>query len=288
MSTEIERFLGRPTAQIMLLGTFHFQDRGVDRYKPQVGFDVFSSRRQAEIAKVVERLAGFRPSKIAIERRPQDQDEIDTSYTAYLEDRFELPGDEVYQLGFRLAKRLGHDRVYCVNAWGRYYEPPIDIEAHVREHGLDREYLNDLFSSHTPEIYAREHGQEHLLSQWEGRFEAWYGHWDQLKTQLCLREILLRTNAEESIVRGHGHYLVDRFKVGVNGAYPGVDWVTAWYNRNLRIFANLQRITQSAEERILLIIGGGHLAILRHCVLASPEYELIEVQEYLALGDADR
>jgi len=56
----------------------------------------------------------------------------------------------------------------------------------------------------------------------------------------------------------------------------------------LRIFANLQRITQSAEERILLIIGRGHLAILRHCVLASPEYDLVEVHEYLARGDADR
>ena len=288
MSTEIERFLGQPTAKIMLLGTFHFENHGVDRYKPHVGFDAFSERRQAEIAEVVERLAGFRPTKIAVERRPQDQEEIDQKYSAYLEDRFELPGDEVYQLGFRLARRLGHDRVHCVNAWGRYYEPAIDIEAYVREHGLDREYLNNVLSPHTPEAYAGEHDQEHLLSQWEPRFEELYGYWDQLKTQVSLREILVRTNAEELIVKGHGHYLVDRFKAGVNGEYPGVDWVTAWYNRNLRIFANLQRIAKSPEERILLIIGGGHLAILRHCVLASPEYDLVEVHEYLALGDRGR
>jgi hypothetical protein len=285
VSTEIERFLGRPTAKIMLLGTFHFEDRGVDRYKPQAGFDVFSKRRQAEIAEVVERLAGFHPTKIALERRPQDQDEIDQTYSAYLESRFELPGDEVYQLGFRLAKHLRHNRVYCANAWGRYYEPPIDIEAHVREQGLDRDYLDNLLSPHTPQAYAQKHGQEHLLSQWELRFEELYGYWDQLKMQVSLREILLRTNEEELIVRGHGHYLVDWFKVGVNGVYPGVDWITAWYNRNLRIFANVQRITQSPQERILLIIGGGHLAILRHCVLASPEYELAEVHGYLALGE---
>jgi len=30
-----------------------------------------------------------------------------------------------------------------------------------------------------------------------------------------------------------------------------------------------------------LIIGGGHLAILRHCVLASPEYDLVEVCDCL-------
>jgi len=282
MPTEIERFLGQPSAKIMLLGVFHFEDRGVDRYKPQVGFDVFAERRQAEIVEVVERLAGFRPNKIAIERSAQDRPEIDTSYNVYLEGQFELPGDEVYQLGFRLAKRLGHDRVHCVNAWGRYYEPAIDIEAHVREHGLDRAYLNDLLSPYTPDAYAREHDQEHLLSQWEPRFNELYEYGDQLKTQVSLREILLRANTEESIVKGHGHYLVDRFKVGVKGEYPGVDWATAWYNRNLRIFANLQRITEAPGERILLIIGGGHLAILRHCVLASPEYDLVEVCEHLA------
>jgi len=30
----------------------------------------------------------------------------------------------------------------------------------------------------------------------------------------------------------------------------------------------------------LLIIGAGHLPILRHAVLASPEYHLAEVREY--------
>jgi hypothetical protein len=35
------------------------------------------------------------------------------------------------------------------------------------------------------------------------------------------------------------------------------------------------------DERILLIIGAGHVPILRHCVLASPEDTLVEVQQYL-------
>jgi hypothetical protein len=36
-------------------------------------------------------------------------------------------------------------------------------------------------------------------------------------------------------------------------------------------------------HRILVIFGAGHIPILRHCVLASPEYNLVEVREYLAL-----
>jgi len=262
VSTDGDPFLGQPSAKILLLGTFHFHDRGLDWYKPQSGFDVFSERRQREIAEVVELLAVFQPTKIAVERTPDQQVEINRSYGAYLHGEFQLPGDEVYQLGFRLAKRLEHEKVCCVNAWDRHYEPQVDLE-----------------------VYAREHCQEHLLSQWSPRFKQLYEHGDRLKTQLTLREILLQANSEENILKGHGHYLVDWFKVGVGSEYPGVDWVTGWYNRNLRIFANLQRITESQNERTLLIIGGGHLPILRHCVLASPEYDLVEVHEYLGVCD---
>ena len=57
--------------------------------------------------------------------------------------------------------------------------------------------------------------------------------------------------------------------------------MTHWYNRNLRIFANLQRITEPSDERILLVIGGGNVPVLRHCVQASPGHELVEVEVYL-------
>jgi hypothetical protein len=93
----------------------------------------------------------------------------------------------------------------------------------------------------------------------------------------------MHCNTEQALQESHGLYLTGWFKIGSGHAYPGVDWVTAWYNRNLRIFANLQRITSSSGDRILVIFGAGHIPILRHCVLALPEYNLVEVSEYLAL-----
>lgn len=52
------------------------------------------------------------------------------------------------------------------------------------------------------------------------------------------------------------------------------------YDRNLRIFRNLQRLTSSPEERILLVIGAGHLPILQFVASTSPEYELMDVRDY--------
>lgn len=258
MTHDGDLFLGRPGAQLLLLGTFHFQDAGHDRYRPRFAVDILSEQRQREVADIVERLAAYRPTKIAAERTPAQQQELDETYDAYLRGALPLTGSEVHQIGFRLAQRLGHPHVYGVNAWDHHYEPQMDLDA-----------------------YAAEHGQSHLLSTWWPRFEQLYAHGDRMKIEQSLRETLLAMNTEANILRGHGAYLVDAFKLGEGDAYPGADWRTGWYNRNLRIFANLQRITQADGDRLLLIIGAGHLPILRHCAQASPEYELVEVERYL-------
>lgn len=105
---------GIPSSKILLLGTFHFQDRGLDRHQPQHGFNVFSKGRQSEIAEVVNLLAEFKPTKIAIECTQDYQEQADQDYAAYLRGEFKLAADEmIYQLGFHLAKKLDHERVLC-------------------------------------------------------------------------------------------------------------------------------------------------------------------------------
>jgi hypothetical protein len=76
---------------------------------------------------------------------------------------------------------------------------------------------------------------------------------------------------------------VETLKVGIGDEYPGVDSKTAWYNRNLRIFANIQRIAEKPGERILVGIGAGQLPILRNAAMSSPEYDLVEVGRYLGV-----
>ena len=250
-----------PPTPTLLLGTFHFDDPGRDRYKPQHRFDV--GARQAGILEVVERLAAFKPTKIAVEFSAPGQDRLDRNYEAFLRGDFELPGNELYQLGFRLAKRLEHQRVYAADDWGRSYEPARN------------------FSHEALETYAREYNQTHLLSQWTDEYLARAAAEDKKKTQQSIRKTLRELNQPKSILEWHGVYLVGHFKVGVGHEYLGVDAVTAWYNRNLRIFANIQRITDTPNERLLVIYGFGHTAILRHCLEASPEYEVVEVSAYL-------
>lgn len=260
--------------KIMLLGTFHLEDAGRDLYKPEFAFDV--NAKQAEIEEVLGQLARFQPTKIAVEIDTPQQTTLDRDYQAFLRGEFRLSGSEHHQLGFRLAARLGHPRVYAVNAWGRLYEPPVDLDR------LDAESETlDVNPDADLERYAREHSQTLLLTVWREYFLELYRRVDREKVQRPLRETLAWLNTAEMLGRFHGHYLVDQFRIGVGGLYPGVDHVTAWYSRNLRIFANLQRITEPPGERLLVVYGLGHVPILRHCAEASPEYDIAEVGNYL-------
>lgn len=254
-------------ADVLLVGTFHFADAGLDDYKPRFPWNPLQPVRQQEIAEVVRLLAEFRPTRVALEWPIARQAGLDSAYRAYLAGRVPLAANERDQLGFRLARALGHERVYAVDAPARSYDPTM----------TEQEYdgrVARLIEGADGKLLAR---QQDL----ERRFRVLADFEDSLKTTMPLREYLLRANEAERVLAGHGQYLIGAFYLGRDDDYLGPDMRTRWYNRNLRIFHNLQRLTVSPDERIVVIIGSGHLPILRHSVQASPEYRLVEVSEYL-------
>jgi hypothetical protein len=116
---------------------------------------------------------------------------------------------------------------------------------------------------------------------WNQRFTALYRADDSLKTVQTLLETFLYINSPERLAVGHGHYLVGPMLLGPLGEYFGADVQTAWYNRNLRITSNLTRLVRSPEDRILVIIGAGHVPIIRHALSSFPGVRLVEVSEVL-------
>jgi hypothetical protein len=64
--------------------------------------------------------------------------------------------------------------------------------------------------------------------------------------------------------------------------YAKVDNLTNWYKRNLRMFSNIVRKTDRPGDRVFLIVGSGHLAILRNLAQDMPGFCLVEPHRYLA------
>lgn len=254
-------------ARVLLLGTFHFDDPGLDDYKPQFTWDPFTPEHQREIEAVVERLARFAPTWIAVEWPWSRQQGLDSAFAAYRAGATSTTADERQQLGFRLAHRLGHERVYAIDAPARSYFPDMTREEYDARAAR-------LITGAPPTQVARQMSLEQA-------YHALHRIEDSLKTVHSLRDLLVSMNTEEALLRSHGQYLIGGFRLGRDDDYLGPDMRTRWYNRNLRIFHNIQRITRSPQDRVLVLIGAGHVPILRHAVQASPEFELVEVADVI-------
>lgn len=48
--------------------------------------------------------------------------------------------------------------------------------------------------------------------------------------------------------------------------------VGGWSRRNLQIFSNLTRIVDSGEDRVFLLLGQGHIPILRDLAVDYPDF----------------
>lgn len=250
-------------AELLLLGVFHFDDAGLDAYKPRFRLDILSPERQQELDRLVNQLARFRPTKVAVEVRRSEQPRLDTLFQRYLRGD-SLGPNEIYQIGFRLAKQVGLTRVYAVDAEARSYLSGDQAREEIAALGFNLDSL------------LRRIQQD----PWSLRYQELYSRDDSAKTLRTIGAHLLYVNDPIRVRVGHGAYLEGSFKLGPDAAYLGVDDATSWYNRNLRIFSNLQAIS-SPSDRILLVIGAGHLPILRFLAEASPEHRLRNMAEFV-------
>lgn len=257
---QVVRAGGGRRPQVVLLGTFHFQDAGLDEYKPKAVFDPLARPGRKQVAEVLDRLAQFAPTKVVVEYPASAQDKLDELFRRYQEGKAKPSRNEIVQIGFALAHRLKHPRVYGFDAPMNQAIPAPDVAA-----------------------AAKRLGQEQLTDPKEVRcYYAAFARIDQMKTELTLRQTLRVMNDPEVVRLLNGVYFNGAHRVADGKEYPGPDgFLTRWYNRNLRMFANLRRVASAPADRVLVVVGAGHLAILRHCVTLCPELELVETDRLL-------
>src|SRR5438034_5903488 len=145
-------------AEVLVLGVYHMSNPGHDIFNMQAD-DVLAPKRQAEIAQVMAVLKRFQPTKIAVERDPGDN-RLSKDYADYLAGKHELTRNEIEQLGFRLAKELGHKAVYPVDVDGEFPFQHLvnyakasgrskDLDAMMGEIGAMVKAENAYLASHT-------------------------------------------------------------------------------------------------------------------------------------------
>lgn len=239
-------------AQVLVLGTYHFDNPGLDVAQFEIA-DVLHPTRQAEVHAIVESLADFRPTKVVVEYPWDGAETLDSLYAAYRAGTHALDRSEVEQLGFRLADRFGHERIIGGDHRGAFLLDPLVAydEAH------DATYRPAFMRT----------------------VETVVAEMDSLQRTATIGDNLRHFNTPEALRRDLGLY-VGAAGIGAGDGFVGAEFASAWYERNIRIFATVAAETDPGD-RVLVIFGVSHAPILRHLIEMAPGMRLVETEAFL-------
>jgi hypothetical protein len=238
--------------QILILGTYHMANPGQDLHNMQAD-DVLAPKRQAEIAQLLEVLKRFNPTKISIESDVTGS-RAEKQYSDYLAGKYTLTTNEIDQIGYRLAKELGHKKIYPVDVDGDF--PFLRVQNWAKANGRAA-----AFDSMQAAVGRRVEAQgEYLRSH-------------------SVLEMYEHMNSDSSAAHDVGEYF-SFVRYGQPWDYAGSDLLAAWYQRNIRIYSNIVALIDSPDERILVLYGAGHLGWLRQNVASDPAVRLRKLGEF--------
>ncbi|UTN06428.1 DUF5694 domain-containing protein [Flavobacterium bizetiae] len=242
--------------QILLLGTFHFENPGLDVAQINT-FNVMSDKSQKELEIITDKIKKFGPNKIFVEWNYQKQDKLDKFYNRNTDSLLHKKADEIVQLALRSAKKLGHKKLYGID----YNNTDFPYDSLVK--GMTAANQFDLIKKN-----------EELMKKYET---------DQNKkiAKYSLTELLLDVNTKAANEDNINWYLETAIKGGKTDNFVGAYLISEWYRRNLYMYALIQKLTESKDDKIMVLLGAGHTAMIREFVEHNSEYEIVELATVL-------
>jgi len=241
--------------KIALLGTMHFEPSTSDVFKNEE-LSVFSEKRQAEINAVVEKIKDFAPEKILVEWYTKEQNTLNAEYQNYLDGEFKLTGNEIHQLCFKSGKALSKKQLY-----GVAFEGEFDFEKVA--------------------AYAESNNQTDRIIDFQNHAGTFVETINAKQKEMTISEFLNYINSADALQQNAMMYSKYIAKVGDEEQFAGTNLIADWYKTNLYIYTNALNIIENGDSKLLLVIGQGHIPILKHLFSTNPDFEIIEVADLL-------
>ena len=235
--------------KITILGTFHFEKTND---LAAIKIDSLNSRaRQKQLEELALILAQYKPTKIMVEWEPKTKPGLDEELRNYLADDFNLPKNEIYQIGFRVAKLAGIKELF-----------PIDYQM-----GLgDEEVMSYLNKTDKLSVFQNRISKVIEFAQEET---------DYLNNH-TFSEYYQRANSTLHDSFNRNLYLEQIAGISKESGNPLWNYAANWYKRNIFIMGQIDALIEDGD-RILVIIGGGHRAILKDLYQNRSEVEYVEI-----------
>ncbi len=241
--------------QVLNIGMFHM---GETSDETSTEYNEASKRAKKEIKQIVESISKFKPTIILVEVQPKYQQNLDKAYKKYLKDSNSDIGyygkSETGLIGFAVGKLTGVKRIYGI------------------DHRMSYNYLLDSLAN---KVNAKKYFRvkKSIYSSFKNEM------YDPKK--VGLRKSLLFFNLQESydlFIAGNADMLT---YINSKDKFEGADEAAKYYKRNLRMFGNINNITMTKKDRVLIISGASHAAFFNMFMKRSSIYELKTLKEYL-------
>ncbi len=256
------RFDSIPKSLVMVVGTYHFRQ--------EEHYDELSGKNQEHISKIVSRLAEFKPTKVVIEKEPQYDSIFQSLFQKYIlnDQVIDTLENETFQLGFRLAKRMGHEKIYLFDdqtefigsldgfTWEKFGEEVAKDSAFVNRHV---DIIMDSFNEN------------------EKRY-----------ANLSLYDNILKRNSPEAQKWNAQRMHAYETRAGIQKSWMGPDWLGRWYQRNIRMMANLMSFNDHGNDRFVIIVGDNHKWVLDTLLEFNPDFEVVSSYDILISNNLQR
>ena len=241
--------------QVLLLGTFHFMESGIDFYTDEA---------QKQLQKINEQLAKFNPDAIAVEAAVHAQESVDNCYH-----KFSL--DDLSN-----CEKMRNETLGTIFVFGGTHPVPYNSEAIQVGYRLGRTLrINKIHA--IDDDTALGDINEKIPKRIQQTFDKHFGKMEMGNGTIL--DMYRNINSDEWSYHNQQLFLVKN-QIGAGMSYAGADYFGRWYMRNLKIFANLQKLCDN-YKRIFVLYGAGHLYILRELIKLCENMELVNYRDFL-------
>lgn len=240
--------------EILNFGTFHM---GLTNDANKTEFDENDKKNQLAINEIARKLSLFKPTVIIVERPPEYDTKLQAEYNEYLlnpQMKFKNPS-EIELLGYELGRISGVKRIYGIDHKMSY------------NYNIGTKMVNSIDS-----LWHNKYYKDPL---------KYYPQVNIDQKNLNLLEKLKITNNNlylDFLIEVNAEMLSH---VGSEKGFEGADEATKYYQRNMRMYSNLNRLNLTSKDRIFILMGASHTAYFRDFISRSPKYKMVNTFNYL-------
>ncbi len=250
--------------KVYLLGSFHFAQMDST-------YNVLDAKHQQSIQEICDIVVNNHPDKVFVERQPEYEfrNKYDSLFQAYVKTDVLPYRNELFQIGFRVAKTLQHPKIYQCDhpgMFGRYF-------------GAARKYATE--NNQMGYIEATAKG---TAIREDDRVDE-----DSIQKNSSLLNYMKWINSDIVMQTSHASYIANDPLIGSKEYYNyddddtliGAQITADWYRRNIMIYTKIINQLSFDEDAIFLLIGADHVPILKHLFESNPYFKVEQTSSWL-------